>query len=217
VWEILEADGIEPVPDRGRQTWTAFLRSQAHAILACDFFETQTLSGARLYVFAVLEHATRRVRILGATAHPSASWGTQVARNLAMDLQDAGATVTYLIRDRDSKYTTAFDAVFDDQGIAITKTGIRVPCMNAITERWVRSCRSELLDRILILNQAHLLHALREYETFSDAHRPHRALHAAAPLCPLPQPITEPERLDRLDIRRRDRLGGILRESQHAA
>jgi transposase InsO family protein len=217
VWEILKGADIEPMPHRDRHTWAAFLRGQAHAILAADFFETRTLTGARLYVFAAIEHATRRVRILGATAHPTAAWTTQLARNLVMDLQDTGATVKYLIRDRDSKYTTAFDAVFDNEGIAIVKTGVRVPRMNSIMERWVRSCRAELLDRTLIVNQAHLLHALREYETFYNEHRPHRALRAAAPLRPLCQPITEPGRLDRLDIRRRDRLGGILHEYRHAA
>jgi transposase InsO family protein len=134
-----------------------------------------------------------------------------------MDLQDTGATVKHLIRDCDSTYTAAFDAVFEDEGIAIVKTSIRVPRMNAIMERWVRSCRAELLDRTLIVNQAHLLHTLREYETFYNQHRPHRALHAAAPLRPLPQPITAPEQLDHLDIRRRDRLSGILHEYQHAA
>jgi transposase InsO family protein len=89
--------------------------------------------------------------------------------------------------------------------------------MNAIMERWVRSCRTELLDRTLIVNQAHLLHALREYETFYNQHRPHRALQSAGPLRPLPQPITELDQLAHLTIRRRDRLGGILHEYQHAA
>jgi putative transposase len=134
-----------------------------------------------------------------------------------MDLHDAGVTVKYLIRDRDSRYANAFDAVFHDEGIAIVKTGIRVPRMNAIMERWVRSCRAELLDRTLIVNQAHLLHALHEYEAFYNEHRPHRALRAAAPLRPLPQSITEARHLDRLRIRRRDRLGGIIHEYQHAA
>jgi putative transposase len=217
VWEILQHNGIEPAPQRDHQTWTGFLRSQAHALLAADFFEVRTLTGTRLYVFAVIEHATRRVRVLGATAHPTAAWTTQLARNLVMDLQDAGATVTYLVRDRDSRYTTTFDAVFKDEGVTIVKTGVRVPRMNAIMERWVRSCRTELLDRTLIVNQAHLLHALCEYETFYNQHRPHRALHAAAPLRPLPQPITAPDRLARLDIRRHDRLGGILHEYRHAA
>ena len=217
VWEILRNAGIDPVPERDRQSWAAFLRGQAHAILAADFFETRTLIGARLYVFAVIEHATRRVRVLGATAHPTAAWTAQLARNLVMDLHDASTTVKYLIRDRDSRYTTAFDAVVVDEGIATVKTGIRVPRMNAIMERWVRTCRAELLDRTLIVNRAHLLHALREYETFYNEHRPHRTLHAAAPLRPLPHPITASGRLDRLDIHRRDRLGGILHEYRHAA
>jgi putative transposase len=134
-----------------------------------------------------------------------------------MDLHDAGATVKYLVRDRDSRYTNAFDAVFKDEGIAIVKTGVRVPRMNAIMERWVHPCRAELLDRTLILNWAHLLHALREYESFYNQHRTHRALRAAAPLRPLPQPITNPDRLDKLNISRRDRLGGILHEYRHAA
>jgi putative transposase len=134
-----------------------------------------------------------------------------------MDLHDARTTVKYLIRDRDSKYTTAFDAVFVDEGIATVTTGIRVPRINAIMERWVRTCRAELLDRTLIVNQAHLLHALGEYEAFYNEHRPHRTLHAAAPLRRLPQPIVKPGRLGRLGIRRRDRLGGILHEYRHAA
>jgi putative transposase len=127
--------------------------------------------------------------ILGATAHPTATWTTQLARNLVMDPHDAGATAKYLIRDRDSRYTAAFEAVLRNEGIAIVKAGIQVLRMNAIMERWVRSCRAELLDRTLIVNQAHLLHALREYETFYNEHRPHRALRAAAP--PTPAPPTD--------------------------
>ena len=82
-----------------------------------------------------------------------------MARNLVIDLQDAHASMTYLIRDRDSKYTAAFDAVVADSGITTITTGIRIPRMNAIMERWIRTCRTELLDRTLILNQPHLLHA----------------------------------------------------------
>jgi len=102
VWEILKTHGIQPAPHRDHLIWATFLRSQARAILAADFFDTSTLSGTRLFVLAVVEHATRRIRILGATAHPTAAWTTQMARNLIMDLQDAGTTVKYLIRDRDS-------------------------------------------------------------------------------------------------------------------
>jgi putative transposase len=88
-------------PDRAATTWSQFPRSQAEALPAADFIETVTLTGTRKYVLAVIEHASRRIRILGATAHPNAAWVTQPARNLAMDLEDAGTRVKYLIRDRD--------------------------------------------------------------------------------------------------------------------
>jgi putative transposase len=101
VWEILQDAGIPPAPERASSTWADFLHSQADALLACDFFETITLSGARLYVFAVIEHANRRIRILGVTAHPTAARMTQVPRNLVMDLEDAGSRARFLIRDRD--------------------------------------------------------------------------------------------------------------------
>lgn len=180
-------------------------------------FTATTLSGATLYVFAVIEHAYRRVRILGVTGHPTAAWVTQAARNLVMDLQDAGATVAYLIRDRDSKCTRAFDAVFAGEGIEIVTTGIRVPRMNLIMERWVQTSRHELLDRTLIWNQARLLPALGEFESFYNQHRPHRTLRSAAPLRSVPEPITDHDRLDCLTVHRHDRLGGILHEYAHAA
>lgn len=216
VWSILKEHGIPPAPGRQHTTWATFLRSQAEAILAADFFETKTLSGTTLTVLAAIEHATRRVRILGVTAHPSAAWVTQVARNLVMDLKDAGAEIKYLIRDRDARYPAGFDAVLAGEGIEVAQSGVRMPRMNALMERWIRSCRSELLDRTLIWNQAHLVHALGEYEEFYNQHRPHRSLTAAAPLRPLPEPL-EPDALVHLDIRRRDRLGGILHAYRNAA
>lgn len=217
VWEILHQAGIDPAPDRTGTTWAGFLRSQADALLACDFFETVTLTGARLFVLAVIEHATRRIRILGATPHPTASWVVQAARNLVMDLDDAGSRARFLIRDRDGKYPALFDTVLKDAGIETVLSGIQMPRMNAIMERWVLTCRRELLDRTLIWNQRHLLHALREFEEFYNEHRPHRTLQAAAPLHPLPRPMTDPERIAHLNVRRRDRLGGALHEYQHAA
>ncbi|MDT3440012.1 integrase core domain-containing protein [Pseudofrankia sp. BMG5.37] len=216
-WEILRQAGIDPAPERTATSWADFPRSQAHALLAADFLETVTLTGTRLYILAVIEHATRRIRILGATAHPTAAWVTQAARNLAMDLHDAGSTVRYLIRDRDGKYPALFDAILADAGTTVVRTGVRVPRMNAIMERWVRTCRQELLDRTLIYNQRHLLRALHAYEEFYNAHRPHQGIANARPLHPLPEPITDPDRLTHLDIRRRDRLGGILHEYEHAA
>jgi transposase InsO family protein len=216
VWEILKEAGIDPAPERASSTWAAFLRSQADALLACDFFETVTLCGARMYVLAVVEHHTRRIRVLGATAHPTASWVTQAARNLVMDLQDAQCRARYLIRDRDGKFPDLFDAVLADAEMTVVLTGVQMPRMNAIMERWVQTCRRELLDRTLIWNQHHLLRALREFEDFYNTHRPHRSLNGA-PLRPAPEPLAEPSRLDQLDILRRDRLGGILHEYQRAA
>ena len=184
-------------------------------ILACDFLETVTLSGQRLYMLAVIEHATRRIRILGATVHPTAAWFTHAARNLVMNLQDADATARYLIRDRDAKFPALFDEILADAGIEVVPTGIRMPRMNAIVERWVRTCRHELLDRTLIWNHVHLLHALRAFEVHDNEHRPHRTLHQAAPLRPVPEPITDQARITHLDIRRHDRLGGTLHEYEH--
>ncbi|PZH01615.1 integrase [Streptomyces sp. NTH33] len=217
VWEILKEDGIEPAPERASSTWAGFLRSRADALLACDFFETVTLSGARLYVFAAIEHANRRIRILGATAHPTASWVVHAAKNLVMDLEDTGCRARYLIRDRDGKFPQLFDAVLKDAGIEVVLSGVRIPRMNSIMERWVQTCRRELLDRMLIWNQRHLLHALSEFETFYNEHRPHQGLANARPLHPLPAPIEDPDRIARLDIRRRARLGGTLHEYRHAA
>jgi transposase InsO family protein len=217
VWEILQEAGIDPAPDRSATTWTDFLRSQAEALLACDFFETVTLTGTRMFVVAVIEHHTRRIRVLGATAHPCASWVIQAARNLVMDLQDAGCRAQFLIRDRDGKFPEMFDAILADAGITVVLTGVRMPRINAMMERWVQTCRRELLDRTLIWNQHHLLRALREFEAFYNTHRPHQGIAGARPLRPLPPPITDPDQIAHLEIRRRQRLGGILNEYQHAA
>ena len=160
VWEILKDAGVDPAPDRAATSWAAFLRGQAKAILACDFIETVTLSGQCQYILAVIEHGTGRIRILGTTAHPTASWVAQSARNLVMDLEEACSSIRYLIRDRDGKFCAAFDEVLADAGVQVVLTGVRMPRMNAIMERCVGTCLRELLDRMLIWKQAHLLHAL---------------------------------------------------------
>ncbi|AEM85954.1 integrase core domain-containing protein [Streptomyces violaceusniger] len=116
-----------------------------------------------------------------------------------------------------AKFPDLFDAVLADAGIEVVLSGVRMPRMNSIMERWVQTCRRELLDRTLIWNHRHLLHALREFEQFYNAHRPHQGIANARPLHPLPAPIDDPDTLARLDIRRRDRLGGLLHEYQHAA
>jgi transposase InsO family protein len=128
----------------------------------------------------VIEHSTRHIRILGATPHSTAQWIVQLGRNLVMDLEDASSRAGFLIRDRDSKFTDAFDALLADAGLKVVTTGIRMPRMNCLMECWIQTCRRELLDRTLIWNQSHLLHALREFEACYNRHRPHRTLKHAA-------------------------------------
>ena len=127
VWKILHAAGIDPSPRRTGPTWSQFLHAQAQAILACDLFHLDTITLHRLYAFFVIEHATRRVHILGVTTHPTGAWLTQQARNLLMDLDDAHRCFQFLIRDRDSKFTAAFDAVFAGADIRIIRTQSRHP------------------------------------------------------------------------------------------
>jgi len=207
-WEILKNAGIEPVPRRTGPTWSQFLRSQAEAILACDFSTADLLDGTQAYVLAVIEHATRRIRILGVTLHPTGDWTAQQARNLIMDLGDQAHQVKFMIRDRGSNYTAAFNAVLTDAGIRTVLCNVQTPRMNAIAERWIGGCRHELLDRTLIWNQAHLRRILRQYETHHNQHRPHRSLNAAAPLKPLPEPVD----LEQYRVRKHARVGGLINE-----
>jgi transposase InsO family protein len=189
--------------------WAEFLRSQAQGILALDFFTADLLTGTKVYVLAAIEHGTRRVRILGATRHPVESWAVQQARNLLMDLADAETRVKFVLHDRDVSFTAAFDEVFRAAGVRIVRSAVQAPRMNSIMERWIGSCRRELLDRTLVWNQRHLMTVLREYEDFYNTHRPHRALDQAAPLRPLPDGVTD---LDHLRVQRRDRAGGVIHE-----
>jgi putative transposase len=207
-WEILKNAGIDPAPRRTGPTWSQFLHSQAEAILACDFFTADLLDGTQAYVLAVIEHATRRIHILGVTLHPTSAWTTQQARNLIMELGDQADRVKFMIRDRGSNFTTAFDAVLAGAGIRTVLCNVRTPRMNAIAERWIGGCRRELPDRTLVWNQSHLRRILRDYATHHNQHRPHRSLHGAAPLKPLPEPVN----LDHYRVQKQARVGGLINE-----
>jgi putative transposase len=209
VWQLLKNARINRAPRRDGPNWAEFLRSQAQGILALDFFTADLLNGAKVYVLAVIEHGTRRTRVLGATGHPVQSWVVQQARNLLMDLEDAGTRAKFVLHDRDASFTAAFDSVFQAAGIRVIRSAVQAPRMNSIMERWIGSCRRELLDRTLIWNQRHLMTVLREYEDFYNTHQPHRTLSQAAPLRPLPDGVSD---LDQFRIQRRDRAGGVMHE-----
>ncbi len=151
VGEILKASGAGPAPlRRTGPAWPQFLRSPAEAIPACDFFTAGLPGGTQACVLAVIEHAARRIRILGVTLHPTGEWTAQQARNLLMDLGGQAGRMKFMIRDRGSNFTAAFDAVLAGAGIRTVLCNVRTPRMNAIAERWIEGCRRELLDRTLI-------------------------------------------------------------------
>ena len=207
VWKILKDAGLDPAPRRSGPTWRQFLAAQAHAILAIDFAHVDTVLLRRLYILVVIEHDRRLVHLAGITAHPTGAWVTQQARNLLMDLGDRADRFRFLIRDRDSKFTTAFDAVFTGADIRIIRTPIRAPRANAIAERFIGTLRRECLDHLLITGPRHLDVVLREYIQHYNGHRPHRALHQQPPAGGTP-PCSEAA----IRPLRRDRLGGLIHE-----
>jgi putative transposase len=201
---ILSAAGLGPAPRRDSTTGHEFLKSQASGLLACDFFNVDTVLLRRIYVFFVIEIDTRRVHILGVTTHPTGEWVTQQARNLLMDLQDRAGRFIFLIRDRDAKFTTGFDTVFTAIGIRIIKTPIQAPRANAHAERFVGTVRRECPDHLLIVGQAHLRRVLADFQSHCNDHRPHQGRQQLAPNDDADQVIDLMMR-----IRRRPVLGGV--------
>jgi putative transposase len=213
VWAILHRAGVDPAPTRSALSWRQFLRAQARGVLAVDFFTVDTVFLQRLYVLFVIEVASRRVHLLGVTPHPAGEWVTQQARNLVMGLEDRVGQFRFLVRDRDAKFTVAFDAAFAAEGIRVLRTPVRAPRANAYAERWVGTVRREVLDWMLILGCRQLRSVLAEYVDHYNRHRPHRALGQAPPLGPGEAVVA----VSAGRLVRRDRLGGLVHEYAQVA
>jgi putative transposase len=211
---ILRRAGLRPAPRRG-PTWSQFLRSQTAGILACDFFTVETWLMKTYYVLFFIELKTRRIHIAGATTNPNSAWVSQQARNVSGDLRELGVVPRFLIRDRDTKFTGPFDAVFEADGARIISTPIRAPNANAHAERWVGTARAECLDWILIRGRRHLERVLREYVGHYNDHRPHRAMCLLPPDARDGRPHLEAQRPSAIE--RRPILGGLINEYGAAA
>jgi putative transposase len=212
---VLKRLRFPPAPQRSRTTWRQFLRAQASTMLACDFFHVDcAVTLRRVYVLFVIEIGTRYVHVLGVTAHPDGAWTVQQVRNLLMDMGEYAARFRFLIRDRAGQFTDAFDAVLGGAGIKVVKIPPRSPKANAYAERWVRTARAELTDRMLIAGPRHLRAVLDEYAAHYNRHRPHRARNLRPPGA---APATPPAITDLTTAKiRRRRVGGLINEHERA-
>ncbi len=212
VRDILKRQHIAPAPKRAKNggSWSTLLSHYSRQILACDFFTVETAWLKTIYALFFIELDSRRVHFAGCTEHPTAQWVAQQARQLTWTLQDEQRPMRFLIHDRDAKFPTSFDRVFATEDIKILRTPYRTPTANAFAERWVRSVREEVLDKLLTLNEAHLYQVLTEYVAYFNQARPHQGIEQRCPI-----PIEQVRRNGA--VKCRNVLGGIIHDYQREA
>ncbi len=203
---VLNRNGIVPAPVRfGSIGWRQLMKHYKGQIIACDFFTVETFWLKTLYVFFFIELGSRRVHLAGITANPNSAWVTQQARQFVWTLEETDANLKFLIHDRDSKFTNAFDNVFISTGFHVIHTPLRAPDANAYAERWVRTFREECLDHLLIMNRTHLKRVLDSYISYYETSRPHQGLDQQTPVPREPVPYSG-------QVRKHEVLGGIIND-----
>jgi transposase InsO family protein len=207
----LRRAGLGPAGTRGGTTWREFIRAHRHGMCAVDFFSVETIWLQRLYGLFFIELGSRRVHLAGWTANPTSPWLTQQARHLTWALAERQKPVRFLIRDRDQKFIDSFDEVFRSMGPEIIRTPFRASQANGITERFVRTVRSECLDWLLIFDQQPLERVLTVFGDDYNGHRPHRALQLNPPER-RHAPVPSATACGATPAQRRDHLGGVVHE-----
>ncbi len=210
VWQILRDAGREPTGDRTGPSWSEFIGSQAHALIATDFFCVDSVTLRRYYVLFFIEVDTRRVHLAGITTTPTGPFTTQAARNLLMSFDKA---IRFVIHDGAGQYSRTFDDVFATIGATAITTPPGAPRANAFAERWVRTVRHGLLDRTLVWNQRQLHRLPEEFVVHYNAHRPHRSLDQRTPTDEHEAPVIELSN----QIRRSTTCAALINEYRPAA
>jgi transposase InsO family protein len=196
-------------PPPRRETWRQFMRSQASSIIACDLFTVESVRLKTLHVLFFIELHTRKVLLGGVTdGAANATWCAQIARNLTEAREGHDEPIRYLVHDRDKRFCPVFDEIFRAEGIEILRTPWRAPKANAYAERFIRTVRTECLDRVFLLGERHLRSVLETYVEHYNCERPHRGLNLQAPeRMKDVSPLTIDD-----SIGRRDLLGGLIHE-----
>jgi putative transposase len=212
---VLRTHGLDPAPRRASTSWRAFLRQQATGILACDFLTSTRSCCGGCMCCSSSNSAADGCTLPGVTAHPTGWWVAQQARNLIAVLDGQATAFRFLIRDRDTKFSRAFDDLWRSTGVEIIRTPVQAPNANAVAERWVGTVRRECLDQLLIVGCRQLARVLRVYVEHYNQRRPHRSLGHIPPVASV---VVEPRSGPILGgLHRRDLLGGLIHEYEPAA